>query len=359
MTTQQSRIVHVRSAGLSDIGVVREENQDAYAIQAPADSAEQELRGWLFVVADGMGGLTGGREASGLAIQTLPEIYYGSEGEAGQVLRDAVEEANRRIHARSLSEGNGQPMGSTVTAIGLFTDRAFVAQVGDSRAYRFRAGRLQQITRDHSLLRELQDRGHSVDESGLMGVHRNFLTRGLGLREEVEVDIFEIADVRPGDIYVLSTDGLHEIVGDERLCHTLEEHSDRLESACADLIAEARSRGGPDNITVVLARVDSGPETAMDGPSTQKSAATKNSAATGQVPRYLPIVMLVSFLIGAAAAVLFIGVWGVRTPARIDPNRAAEIERHLDALRNAVPPEARGPGLEGEIRAIRNLILDE
>ena len=246
----------VRVGGKSDIGKVRKENQDALLISQPDDEDVLEHKGVLVVLADGMGGLEDGREASQLAVDTIKRFYYSSKRDPRTGLEKAVQQANTAIYMKSTQGPESRQMGSTVTAFAVTGDQAVVAQVGDSRAYRIRDGEIRQITRDHSLVRELLDRGEIDRDSAQYAFHRNILTRGLGLREEVVVDTYELIGLHPGDTFLLSSDGLHELVSEAELCASVDRTDVNLDEACQSLVDLACERGAPDNSTVALVQVN-------------------------------------------------------------------------------------------------------
>lgn len=242
--------------GQSDIGMVREENEDALIIHEPTDPEVRARKGILVALADGMGGLDDGSTASRIAVEAVVRGYFGSPDEPRVALEASAKDANRGIFQHSREVGGGKMMGSTLTALVVLEGHAFVAQVGDSRAYAYRAGVLRQVTKDHSLVRELIDLGRIEAASPQYAFHRNVLTRGLGLREDVSVDIYELRDLVGGDRLLLSSDGLHELVSPEEMASCLERlHSD-VDGACRELINLARGRGGPDNITVAIVCIE-------------------------------------------------------------------------------------------------------
>ncbi|MBI4585647.1 MAG: serine/threonine-protein phosphatase [Planctomycetes bacterium] len=247
--------------GKSDIGMVREENQDSFLIHSPENEREEFSRGHLLVLADGMGGLAWGGTASQIAVDTIREIYYQGEGDGAEALVRAVKEANRRIYqeAKRLSAPGSQQtaMGSTLTALAILDGRrAIVAQVGDSRAYRIsKGGGIQQLTRDHTLVQELADRGEIEPNSLHFLLHRNVLTRGLGLQEEVEVDLRDVPDLQPEDTFLLCSDGLYDVIHDMEIQNWVLSHGEALEEMVEEMLEQARGRGAPDNVTVVVARI--------------------------------------------------------------------------------------------------------
>lgn len=314
----------VRVRGLTDVGRVRETNEDALVI-CEAASATRPERGTLLAIADGMGGLGQGELASRLAIENLAREYYEQPGTPGDALTEAVEEANRAIFRYAQEEAGGEPMGSTMTALVLHEGCAHIAQVGDSRAYRYRDGTLSQLTRDHSLVRELADRGELDPDSMLYRQHRNVLTRGLGLREDVEVDLFELPDVAAGDLFLLSSDGLHEVLKEDEICAGIESHGDDLEALCRHLIHEACERGAPDNVTVALAKV------------TESEDAVPEAILLPERPRSwsIPIALFASFALGMVLT-LFLS----RDPARLESkleNARARLDDLLENLEEGTP----------------------
>lgn len=249
----------LRSVGLTDTGRVREHNEDAIAWDSEIG---------LFVLADGMGGYNAGEVASGIAVKTIMnlvrEAYSQQElggadktsglSRPGIILRDAIARANKIIHQTSKTQEKCEGMGTTVVA-GLFYDnRIIVAHVGDSRMYRLRAERFEQVTMDHSLLQELVDRGFYTPEEAQRVTNKNYVTRALGVEPTVEVEIRE-HPVQRGDYVVLCSDGLTDMVEDEDIHLTISTFSANLETVVKQLVQLANDNGGRDNISVVLAQV--------------------------------------------------------------------------------------------------------
>ena len=251
----------VSTALLSDMGRVRSNNEDAVA---------EDIDLGLLVLADGMGGYNAGEIASGITTatvvdcarrewKTLPrgeiDSATGLTREA-LMLRNAVETAHTTIYHVSQSQPQCAGMGTTVVACLLHSDRLSIAYVGDSRLYRLRNGLLEQITRDHSLIEELIARGHYSRPEAMKLVRKNIVTRALGVEPEVTVDVIEeTAEV--GDIVLLCSDGLTDMVDDETIRLTLTEYAANLDGAARKLIDLANENGGRDNVSVVLARIDS------------------------------------------------------------------------------------------------------
>jgi serine/threonine protein phosphatase PrpC len=250
----------ISTALLSDMGRVRNNNEDAIAESADIG---------LLILADGMGGYNAGEIASGIAIATVldtaqrewKELKHGDiDAETGYsvealMLKRAVEAAHTTIFQVSQSQPQCAGMGTTVVTCLLHEDILSIAYVGDSRLYRFREGRLEQVTRDHSLLEELIARGHYTREEAVNLVRKNIVTRALGVEESVTVDLIEDT-LEVGDVLLLCSDGLNDMINDETIGLTLAKYADNVERAAKELVRLALESGGKDNVSVVLARVD-------------------------------------------------------------------------------------------------------
>jgi len=261
--------VFAESFGSTDIGCVRDSNQDSYLI-GNLDTSERfdsdkpirvdvVSRGPLFVVCDGMGGAAGGEVAARLAA----EVVWAEMCAAGpaserpvyaRILRRAVRLANRRVFQESQRNPRLRGMGTTLSAAGLVGDAVVLAQVGDSRAYVHRGTTLTQVTRDQSIVSALLHAGRITEEEARSSVRANMILQALGVREDVDVSL-SIVEVRQGDVLLLCSDGLHGPVGHEQLQAALVACPD-LDEAVGTMIALARNAGGPDNITAVAARFE-------------------------------------------------------------------------------------------------------
>lgn len=233
----------MRTYALSDVGLVRKDNEDSYLVSAE--------RG-LFVVADGMGGHMGGQMASTMAVQILDELMSGGallQPEPGKLLQNILLTANERILVRGRLEQQYYGMGTTVTAALMREGVLYIAHIGDSRAYLYRGGNLSLLTRDHSLVNELFCNGSLTLEEAQNHPQRNILTRALGIKEHPEIDLTQVK-LEPGDKLLLCTDGLFNHVHDPEIKTMLEqEHS--LDALVRKLVDQALALGGYDNITVV------------------------------------------------------------------------------------------------------------
>jgi protein phosphatase len=248
--------MRVVAAAATDIGQVREGNEDAYLVLDP-----------LFAVADGMGGHRGGEVASSLALETVQRLFEGEEGS----LTDQVELANRAVFERSQADREVSGMGTTLTAALIEGNRARLAHVGDSRAYLLRDGALTLLTEDHTLVHRMVQEGEITESEAEMHPHRSILTRALGVEETLEVDE-AFVDLREGDRLLLCTDGLTSMVDDERIREVLSTVPDPREAA-ERLVRVANEAGGIDNITVVVL------DAAADGPPQGRAV-----AETGSIP---------------------------------------------------------------------------
>ena len=246
----------------TDVGQVRDHNEDFIT--------ENESMGFA-VLADGMGGLNAGEVASSMAvhllIDALAEYRNGSSLVAAeinssdsdlpaesQVLRKLVEKANDSLFHVSQTQPQCQGMGTTVVAAYYHNDKVSVAHIGDSRMYRFRAGVLEQITKDHSFVQELIDKGLLTKEEARASNKKNVVTRALGVAPVVEVEVHE-HEVEEGDVYLMCSDGLHDLVTDHDIENSLIELSSNLNELAGHLVNLANVSGGKDNISIVLTRV--------------------------------------------------------------------------------------------------------
>jgi protein phosphatase len=237
------------------VGLRRAVNQDNMLVQLAQNEEQWQAKGSLFMVADGMGGHKGGEKASQLAIQQVP-LVFGKMLEMGhdKALRRALLEANQEIHRRGKESADFYNMGTTATILLLNAKGAWVAHVGDSRVYRIREGIVEQLSYDHSYIWEVA-RIHNItpEEAARNGILSNKITRCLGPEPEVLVDLEGPHEILPGDIFLLCSDGLSNKVTEEEMglaCSHLDPHG-----AGEFLIDLANRRGGPDNITVVIAKV--------------------------------------------------------------------------------------------------------
>jgi serine/threonine protein phosphatase PrpC len=268
LTSPPVTSLRLEIAGRTDPGQLREHNEDCLGNRVERYESRLVVHGWLFAVADGMGGHALGEVASQLAIDTLFDIYYHAEPDPALALREAIEAANVTVHYNATMRG--VTMGTTLTVVVLRDEMLTVANVGDSRVYRLRDGRVQQLTQDHSLIAEQVRRGLMTAEQATQSQLGNVITRCIGYRSSVEVDISE-SPLRAGDVILLSSDGLHGLLETDEIASIVTDES--LDDAAQMLVDVANLRGGPDNITCLLVRVLALPEArSSDGSAPDASA---------------------------------------------------------------------------------------
>lgn len=246
--------------GLTDTGMVREHNEDCFLIVPESGVA---------ILADGMGGHLAGEVASAMAVdQVIHHLLQafadarkdklrsldGGSLESGALV-EAIKTANAAIHSASAAKPEQAGMGTTIVAVAFNDNRLTVAHVGDSRLYRYRHGVLAQVTEDHSMVQELLRRGLITPEEARTSVNRNLVTRALGVDPAVEVDVTEQI-FEDGDVYLLCSDGLNDVLTDEEIAAKLAESGGDLTAAAQQMIADVNTRGGPDNVSIVLIRTD-------------------------------------------------------------------------------------------------------
>ncbi|GEM_PF-1095162 len=240
---------NVKFAQNSDQGLERQDNQDAMAWFGSKDNIEGEL----FIVADGMGGEAGGRTAADMAISTIREFFVKSRGESvSNVLKNSIEEANRRIYAKGTSgDPRYRKMGTTVAVLFIKNGNAYIAHDGDSRIYRCRKGSLERLTKDHSQVQQMVDAKLISAEDADEHPDANIITRSLGAKPTIGVDIRLSEKILPGDTFLLCSDGLCGLVKDPEIQAIFAQKKPAHET-CDNLISAALNRGGHDNVTVQL-----------------------------------------------------------------------------------------------------------
>jgi protein phosphatase len=243
----------VAAAGTS-VGMKRDHNEDLYLVQAPADDALADEKGWLLIVVDGMGGHASGEVAARLVVDNLASTYLAAgDADPAEALVRGLVTANAAVRERAATDEATAGMGATCVAAALRGDQLITAHVGDCRAYLRRGGQLQRLTSDHSFVAQLV-RDHVINEEEAMNhPRRNLVTRAVGKLDEVEPEIGRFT-IEAGDLILLCSDGLCGVVPDEQLALLLGFHQD-LEKTVLHLIDAANAAGGPDNVTVVVAQV--------------------------------------------------------------------------------------------------------
>lgn len=282
----------VEHAAISDIGMRRTNNQDAYSIALANDAQQYEWRGHLFVVADGMGAHAAGELASKLTADSIPHLYHKySDLPPHEALKKSVEDTNALVFRKGEANSDFHNMGTTCSALLLLPQGVVLAHVGDSRIYRQRSDRVEQLTFDHSLVWELRANGQQN-----VAAPKNVITRSLGPNPTIDVDLEGPFPVEVGDTYLLCSDGLTGKVDDEEISCLLKNLPP--EEAAQFLVDLANLRGGPDNITVIVLRIEGPSHATQPG----NSSITSNGKPE-EKPKIHPAVWAVigACLIAAAA----------------------------------------------------------
>jgi protein phosphatase len=298
-------------AAKTDTGRRRRRNEDAFVLAPP-----------LFAVADGMGGAQAGEVASKLAAAALEDTDPGRLTGPERVA-SLIQEANRRVHERSSVDPATSGMGTTMTVALVEDDGVVIGHVGDSRAYLVRGREMEQITEDHSLVNELLKTGKLSPEEAEAHPQRSVITRAVGTDPDVDVDSF-IVDTQDGDVFLICSDGLTDMVDDEHILATVERYRGDLESLTKQLVAAANHGGGEDNITVVAfsigkldGRTDLGDTATMDAVSppvddvTREDVTVRASPTSSLADRSAVRVRVVLATLVLLAIVVSLLLWGL------------------------------------------------
>ena len=246
----------MKSYGISDIGMSRKENQDRIYI------SEDKKHIKYFIVADGMGGVNGGEVASTAAIEAIKsyidenieDVEYEKE-EIEELIKQSIYKANKFILQKSRREKEYQGMGTTIVLSLVYRNRVYIGHVGDSRVYRIRKNIIRQLTKDHSYVQALLDEGTITKKEAINHPQKNILLKVVGCENEVEPDIVVKGFIK-GDILLMCTDGLTNMVSTQEIYDTIVNGNDDLKSTCQRLVAMANANGGYDNVSVILISKD-------------------------------------------------------------------------------------------------------
>jgi serine/threonine protein phosphatase PrpC len=306
--------MNVRVGSATDIGQVREGNEDSYLVVAP-----------LYAVADGMGGHRGGEVASNLALDTVQQLFERREG----TLADQVAQANRAVYERSQSDRSVSGMGTTLTAAMIDGDTVHLVHVGDSRAYLLRDGHLTQLTEDHTLVHRMVMDGEITPEEAETHPHRSILTRALGVDEGVQVDEGDVR-IETGDRLLLCTDGLTGMVPEEQITEIMLGSADPQE-AVDSLVKVANRAGGIDNITAVVLDFD---ENGSGRGATTEAALPNRPTVEQSVPSASP---------SDRSAITIVGAPISRTPPEDSASASSSSPRSTTSSLPAARPTPAGP----------------
>lgn len=316
--------MRVTAAAATDIGLVREGNEDSYLTEEP-----------LFAVADGMGGHRGGEVASQLAVETLEKLFRKGAGE----LPDQVQEANRVVFERSVLDRKVAGMGTTLTAALVEDDRVRLAHVGDSRAYLLRDGKLRLLTEDHTLVHRMVSEGEISKEEAETHPQRSVLTRAIGVDTVVDIDD-ETLQVRAGDRLLLCTDGLTSMVSEDQIEEALRTVPDPQEAA-QRLVAMANEAGGMDNTTVLVLDFFDGDASPQRDERATRSRATIAPAPTGRPARSRRLLTRKLLVwVGIIMAVVVVALVGLRV--YLDSQWYVGVSDGHVAIFRGIPTEVAG-----------------
>jgi len=312
--------MHLHVASGTDAGRERDHNEDAVFTYLPARTTTYARRGALFAVADGMGGGPKGERASRLAVTEAARAYYeAQENPTPEHLLQAVKAANRAVYHEASQEPDARGMATTVVCAVLTDRRLIVAHVGDSRAYLVRDGQARQLTRDHSRVAEMVARGILTEEEAENHPERSVITRAIGSKPEVDVDVMEVIP-RGGDCFVLCSDGLSSLVSSADIGRHVESYPPR--QAVTRLIALANARGGDDNISVVIIAI-----LRVPGEALSLRYLTRISARPARVSAITALVIGLLACLGVLA-----GRWPVHSLRALPPEKMTTMPGILDAL---------------------------
>lgn len=241
----------------TDVGCVREANEDCGQHFVPSEWETKVRRGILTIVADGMGGHASGEVASKMAVELISKYYYQDTGNPAQIaLQRAVEIANFEIYQTSISDESLFGMGTTLIIFVLLDNKAFSAHIGDSRLYRLRNQQLELLTFDHSQVMEMVKKGVLSFEDAWNHEDKNIILRALGTQPTVETEVSDIFEIAVGDEFLLCSDGLSDMLPDAEIFHVWIS-SKNVHEACENLIGRAKQNGGHDNVTVAIIGISS------------------------------------------------------------------------------------------------------
>ena len=295
----------IEYSGASDIGMIRTENQDSFGKFPPDNLDIYSDKGQLFIVADGIGGHAGGKEASSLAVETISNAYFNSlSDETGVALRIAIEAANTAIHQKAQNSEKFGRMGTTCTSMVIKNNAAAIGQVGDSKVYRIEKNKIEQLTMEHTQLNEMLKEKILTEEEAKNYPSKSALSRALGMEEKVKADIIDDIPLKHGQIFVLCTDGLSK-VNKEEILNIVTQNSP--EDSCVKLINLANERGGKDNVTVQVLKINA-EQISPKGSSLEKDKITVERKKKSKWLFIIPVLVIlaaIGFLFGNSVVKLF------------------------------------------------------
>jgi protein phosphatase len=303
-------VASISAALRTDTGLVRGHNEDFVAAFEPATPEDQARHGWLYIVADGVGGADAGEVASQFAAERAIHHYLGSDGglPVAERLLESMQAANTDLRSLAADREVQRRMATTMVAVAINGDRATIGNVGDSRAYLWRLGTIQQVTKDQSLVARLVEEGAITPDEAATHPHKNIILTSIGSEKRPPIDLYE-RELQPGDLLLLCSDGLTRHASDREIAVTLGQMEP--EEAADSLVRLARGRGGEDNISVVVVRF--GPQ-AADFTMPVDSRAPAVAAPAVGVPvaapaAHQPSLWPLTLVLAAIMVALIIFVW--------------------------------------------------
>lgn len=274
----------------SDIGLVRTENQDSFGKFPDNNTDLNHSEGQLFIVADGMGGHKGGKEASTIAVEVISREFVNSAYEESLALKNAIEKANETIYRKAGESLEFGSMGTTCSVLLIKGEKAVIGHVGDSRIYKIENDTIEQLTSDHTKVQEMLSQGILTPQEAKNYPSKSVLARALGVDKQVRVDIIENITLRSGQSYILCSDGLAKVSKEEILSIV---SGNNPEESCRLLVDMANERGGKDNVTVIVIKIDPGIEKKIRLPVAEKKVIARPERKKRKWPLYSLIVIIV------------------------------------------------------------------
>ncbi len=311
-------ILKLTYSGKSDIGPIRSENQDSFG-KFPTDNLNLYTeKGQLFVVADGMGGHLGGKEASSIAVKTIHDIYFSDASDAPSSLKKAVDTANYYIYTAAEKSEQFRGMGTTCTVLLLKDNKGFIAHIGDSKIYRIEitSHKIEQLTEDHTKVHEMVKEGLLTKEEAEIYPAKSVLSRALGVGPEVNAD-FKNITIEKNQIYILCSDGLSGISKEELMQTVLTYPPD---VSCGKLIDLANERSGKDNVTVLVAKIGTAESSNSDDPPAASSLKNKYV-----FPVLFTVIILLAVFIGTRYGSIFTSLFKPDAKENVKNDKTPEL----------------------------------
>lgn len=267
--TDNSQVIELNVVVQSDVGCIRQNNEDSGRFTRPQDSELLRRKGYLAIVADGMGGHASGEVASQMAVEIISREYYAFQGSVSQSLEHAFKTANRQIYEKAQQNASMHNMGTTCTAVVVKSNKVFYAHVGDSRFYHLKDNTLHQISEDHTWVQEMLRRKEISPEAAATHPDRNMLINAMGTKKDTSFDVAQsVLVLEANDRLLMCSDGLYDYFNSAELTNLLTKSP--LHKASQALIQQAKMRGGADNITVILLELPQTEEEIIDEKATKE-----------------------------------------------------------------------------------------